>query len=218
MNEDTIKQLKLQHIDTYKKAVLEIIKNNTDTLVNDIKSLIEKPPLDSMDQIKNKFLDLAKKNKIVLNIEELNSIVDNYRNDLTKCLVDIRKLRVDKLSDKLDKFKFKEDEDVIVFYKKDFTDIDKNIKKIIKEDILSSYEKNINKKFNKIFNSEVEDSIKDKINEEIFKYIKGAYQKQLMDSIDIKVLVKDTTFINVMKEQADRYLFTLKNSRLLNLD
>ena len=80
MNEDTIKQLKLQHIDTYKKAVLEIIKNNTDTLVNDIKSLIEKPPLDSMDQIKNKFLDLAKKNKIVLNIEELNSIVDNYRN------------------------------------------------------------------------------------------------------------------------------------------
>ena len=33
----------------------------------DIKSLLKTPPLDSMDLIKAKFLDLAKKNKIILN-------------------------------------------------------------------------------------------------------------------------------------------------------
>ena len=37
-----------------------------------------------------------------------------------------------------------------------------------------------------------------------------------MDSFDIKFLVKDTTLMNSVKEQGDRYLFTLKNSRLLN--
>ena len=38
----------------------------------------------------------------------------------------------------------------------------------------------------------------------------------MLENIDIKILVKDTTLINGAKEQAERYLFTLNNSRLLN--
>ena len=54
-------KIKLQHIESYKKAIIETIKNNTNSLIDDdIMSLIKKPPLDSMDQIKSKFLDLAK--------------------------------------------------------------------------------------------------------------------------------------------------------------
>ena len=34
----------------------------------------------------------------------------------------------------------------------------------------------------------------------------------------MKILVKDTTLINTVKETTDRYLFTLSNSRLLNDD
>ena len=105
MNEITIEELKEQHINNYKKAIMENIKNNTKALVNDdIKSLIAKPPLDSMDSIKNKFLDLAKKNKIVLNTEELSKMLESYRNKLSKVLSDIEKDRIKVLSNKLDKY------------------------------------------------------------------------------------------------------------------
>ena len=40
--------------------------------------------------------------------------------------------------------------------------------------------------------------------------------KQLLENIDIKILVKDTTLINSSKEQAERYLFTINNSRLFD--
>ena len=66
MNE-TIEELKKNHIKNYKNALIENVKNNTNVLVDeDIMSLLKKPPLDSMDVIKSKFLDLAKKNKIIL--------------------------------------------------------------------------------------------------------------------------------------------------------
>ena len=56
MSEEELKKIKIQHIDNYKKAILENIKNNTNVLVDeDIKSLLKTPPLDSMDLIKAKF-------------------------------------------------------------------------------------------------------------------------------------------------------------------
>ena len=64
---NTLEEFKKQHLENYRQAIMEIIRNNTDVLVNeDIMSLLRKPPLDSMDLIKSKYLDLAKKNKVVL--------------------------------------------------------------------------------------------------------------------------------------------------------
>ena len=83
---DTLEEFKKQHIDNYRKAIIELIHNNTDVLVNeDIMSLLRKPPLDSMDSIKTKYLDLAKKNKIVLDIVKLDNMLDKYRIDVIKC-------------------------------------------------------------------------------------------------------------------------------------
>ena len=49
MNE--LEKLMQQHVENYKNAVLEIVNNNTNSLIdNDIIFLIKKPPLDSMDQ------------------------------------------------------------------------------------------------------------------------------------------------------------------------
>ena len=48
------------------------------------------------------------------------------------------------------------------------------------------------------------------------KWINGVYKNELLENVDIKILVKDTTLINSTKEQAERYLFTINNSRLLN--
>jgi len=218
MNDDELKKFREQHKQNYKNAIIEHIKNNTDVLVDqDITSLLKKPPLDSMDLIKVKFLDLAKKNKIVLNIDELSKILDAYRNYLLNCCIEIRNIRVVELSSKVDKVKLKDNSDeTIRINKKDFININKKIRKIIKETLSDGYEKYILKDINLVFNDNVDEDIKKKIIDSINSYVNGSYQRQLLDTFDIKILVKDTTLINSTVEQGERYLYTLNNSRLLN--
>ena len=214
-----IEKLKKQHIENYKNAVIENIQNNTKSLVyDDIKSLLGKPPLDSMDLVKNKLLGLAKKNNVVLNTDELNNIFDKYRTNLTSCLKDIEKKRLDVLIKKIDNYKFVNEEDIVILYKKDFINLNKDIKKTVKNQLNISFESNIKDKINKLFSKDTDSELIDKIVLELTKYYNGSYQKQLIESLEIKILVKDTTLINGIKEQSEHYLFTLRNSRLLNLD
>ena len=94
--------------------------------------------------------------------------------------------------------------------------VNKKIKKVLKDDLKDCVEKDIIKNIKKLF-SEVEDEDKlKKIVDDITKFVNGTYQRQLLENIDIKILVKDTTLINGVKEQSERYLFTLENSRLFN--
>ena len=215
--DNEIKKIKKQHETSYKQAIKETIINNTNALVyEDIKSLLKTPPLDSMDVIRCKFLDLAKKNKIVLNTEELSSMIADYRNYLLKCCDDIKKMREKELIKKIDSFSSEKSNDVIKINKKDFVGINKKIKSCVKEQLTKGYDLFILNKKYRVFSNDVSDEIKSKISEDISKYINKNYQKQLLENVDIKILVKDTTLINSSKEQADRYLFTLQNSRLLN--
>lgn len=216
MNQEDRNQFIEQHEENYRRAVLENIRNNTEVLVDqDITSLLKKPPLDSMDLIRTKFLDLAKKNKIVLNTEELGVLLDNYRGYLLECCNDIKDIRIVELSSIVEKSSIKKEGDIIKINKKDFTNINKKIKNLLKEKLMDGYTICILKNIDMVF-MDVDDSVKNKIIEDFSKYIKGMYQKQLLENLDIKILVKDTTLINGTKEQADRYLFTLENSRLLN--
>lgn len=217
MEEVTVEELKKQHFDSYKETLLSVIENNTNILVNeDINSLIKKPPLDSMDVLKNKFLDLSKKNKIVLDTNELSRLLDDYREYLSKVLESIKKERISILNKKVNSFKYKELE-TLNFYKKDFIDLDKDLKKILKNHMIESYEK-IFKNIDKIFDKDIDTGIKEKIIEEIDKFINKNYYKQIMDSFDIKVLVKDTILINSINESNERYLFTLNNSKLFSIE
>lgn len=212
---DTLEEFKKQHLENYKQAIMEIIRNNTDVLVNeDIMSLLRKPPLDSMDSIKSKYLDLAKKNKIILDTVKLDSMLDNYRKDVLKCCDEIKKLRVDILGDIVDKTQFSKDTDVIKFNKKDFAEINKKVKKVMKDCIQEAVEKNIVKNVETVFTGEIDDAVKKKIGDEVIKFVKGSYQRQLLENVDIKMLVKDTTLENGAKEQGERHLFTLANSRI----
>lgn len=216
MEEETIKELKKQHYNNYKNNILDIIDNNTNSFVNeDIKSLISRPPLDSMDVLKNKFLDLSKKNKIILDTEELSKLLDNYRSNIIKVTDKIKKERITTLSKKVNSNK---DFKVIEFYKKDFNPINKELKKELKNSMSDSFEKVFTKGISKVFSKDTDESIKNKISDEISKFISKKYQKQIMDNFDIKILVKDTILINAVKESTERYLFTLDNSKLLNLD
>lgn len=212
-NNDLIKQ----HEDTYRQAILDNIKNNTDVLVDqDIVSLLKKPPLDSMDLIRTKFLDLAKKNKIVLNTEELGVLLDNYREFILGCCEEIKNIRVVALDSVVEKSKLSKSNDTIKINKTDFIKINKKIKKLLKDRLIDGSNTYIINKIDNIFKDDVDNEIKTKIVEDISKFISGRYQKQIMESVDIKILVKDTTLMNGTKEQGERYLFTLEHSRLLN--
>lgn len=217
--EDTLKKFKEQHLENYKSAILEIITNNTNVLVDeDIMSLIKKPPLDSMDIIKSKFLDVAKKNKVVLDTESLDRMMDKYRKCLLKSCEDVRKLRLDFLVSIVNNYKFEKENDVIKIRKKDLEIINKKIKKTFKEHLKDTVDTEIVNKIKLIFKS-VDDDLKiNKIYDDIVKVVSGSFQRQLLESFDIKILVKDTTLINGVKEQSERYLFTLENSRLYDKD
>jgi len=213
---DSLKQLKRQHIDNYKNAIIDIITNNTNVLVDeDIMSLLRKPPLDSMDLIKSKFLDLAKKNSTILNTEELSNLLDNYRDKLMKEMASIKVIRIKELTKSIDDIKY-EDNDVFKLNKKDFVKVDKDIKKILKDQLNNSFDKYILKNINKVFSNDIDSNIMNNIVSNITKYINGPYQRQLLENFDIKVLVKNTTLINNIKEHNERYLFTINNSRIFN--
>ena len=214
---DELKKFLEQHKQNYKKALLENVKNNTDVLVDqDITSLLKKPPLDSMDLIKSKFIDLAKSNKIVLNTENLTNMIDNYHDFMLTCCVDIKNIRYKSLSSKIEKATLEKKNETIKLLKKDFNVINKEINKLIKDKLEIGYNDYINKKMVSVFPNDLDEMVKNKISESISKYVKGSYQKQLLDSFDMKILVKDTTLTNSVNEQSERYIFTLNNSRLLN--
>lgn len=208
--EDTIKELKKQHLENYKNSILDIINNNTIALVNeDLKSIISKPPLDSMDVLKNKLISIAKKEDRVLDTLELNKILEDYRIHLEKVLEKVKEYRIKSLNKIINSYKI-QDNKTISLYKKDFIPINKELKQTFKNQLDESFEKVIIKNINKLF-----DNIN--IKEELIKF-NSYYQKQILDNFDNKMLVKDNILINSVKESGERYLFTINNSRLLNID
>ena len=88
----------------------------------------------------------------------------------------------------------------------------------MKEDIAKVVDKKIVKCVNQLFTPDVDKNIKNDISSEMVKFVQTNYIKQLLESIDFKIIVKDTTLINGVREQGERFLFTKMNSYLLNED
>ena len=185
-----MEQIKKQHLNTYKNATKEIVINNTKALVeNDIISLIKKPPLDSMDIIKTKLISLAKKEKIILSTEKLDTLIKNYRDFLEDKLLSLRKIREDYLTKKIDEFVPERETEIIKIQKKEL---------------------------DTIYEDGIDEEIKSRINKAFTKFMKSTYQKQLNESIAIKTMVKDRTLLSGILEQGERYLFTKSNSHLFD--
>lgn len=211
LNED-IEKLKDEHFNTYKNAVIANIENNSTILVKeDLYSLINKPPLDSMDLLKNKIIDLAKKNKIVIDNNDLDKILDNYRKKVIKEFDNFIKTRTTFYTDLVSSIKRENDSTTIKILKKDLNNYNKKMKKDIKNIVEDNTNSLILKKSINIF--KVDDS---NINSDLNKFINKTYIKQFLENVDIKILVKDATLINAIKEQTERYQFTLSNSHLFN--
>ena len=156
MDEKTLLDIKNQHINNYKKALIETIQNNTNALVNDdLIPLFRKPPLDSMDIVKNKMISFAKKYKFVLDASKLDNMLDSYRKNIVTCCEKIKKMRIDCFSEIVDKFK---DDDTIVFYKKNFNSLNKKIKKSLKEQVILSIDNILLKDIIKIISTNADNT------------------------------------------------------------
>lgn len=206
-----VEEFKKQHLDTYKNATKDIISNNTKSLVEgDIMSLVKKPPLDSMDVIKSKLIGLAKKEKIVLNSTELDNLLDKYRKELSKKVLNLIEIRNNPLIEKIDSFSPSRETEIIKIAKKDLDNINKNLKKEIKEIIKDSNEKVLFTKLDSLYSDDLA------ISNDFKKFMNSNYIKQLSDSISIKILVKDQTLMSGVMEQGERYLFTKENSHIFD--
>lgn len=217
MNEESIEDFRRKHLENYKNAVLEILKNNTISLFDDdILSLLHRPPLDSMDVIKCKFLDLAKRHKTIIQSDVLDKILGDYRDAVIDYISVWKKVRMDELKKNIDSFSPKKESDIIKFNKKDFVSLNRKLKKLIKTDIIGEVDKKIVKNVNLLFTPNVDEKTAVALSNEMIKFASSTYIKQLLESIDFKIIVKDTTLINGVREQGERFLFTKANSHLLN--
>ena len=212
-----IEQIKKQHLNTYKNATKEIVINNTKALVeNDIISLIKKPPLDSMDIIKTKLISLAKKEKIILSTEKLDTLIKNYRDFLEVKLLSLRKIREDYLIKKIDEFIPERETEIIKIQKKELDSINKTLKQDLKKILDLSQTEILFNNLDTIYEDGIDEEIKSRINKAFTKFMKSTYQKQLNESIAIKTMVKDRTLLSGILEQGERYLFTKSNSHLFD--
>ena len=219
MNQETIEDFKQKHFENYKNAVLETLKNNTISLFDDdVLFLLKKPPLDSMDIIKCKFLELAKRHRTIIQADVLDKILENYRKKIITYIPSWKKLRIEELQKNIISFSPKKESDVIKFNKKDFIPLNRKLKKTMKADISEVIDKKIVKNVNLLFTKKIEKKDVSAISNEMIKFVSSTYLKQLLESIDFKVIVKDTTLINGVREQGERFLFTKMNSYLLNED
>lgn len=217
MNQETIEDFKKKHIDNYKNAVNEILKNNTTALFeDDILSLLKKAPLDSMDIIRCKFLELAKRHKTIIQTEALDKMLNDYRHKVITFIPSWKKIRIDDLEKIIVSFSPQKETDIIKFNKKDFVPINRKLKKKIKLDVANTIDKKIVKNVNRLFTSDIEEKEAYALASEMIKFVQSTYLKQLLESIDFKIIVKDTTLINGVREQGEHFLFTKMNSYLLN--
>ena len=187
-----------QHLSIYLNSIEELIKNNSYSLVeDDLLPLFKKPPLETMDTIKQKMLSLGKHYHVIINTEQLDRALEEYRNSMQKKIKSLKKYREDYLIKDIRK-KSKDTKDgTFKILKKDLTYLDKNLKKEIKNEIENDMQKLIDNIPNFFQIKEIEDKLK----KDATKYFKITYPRNLMETIDMKVIVKNTILINGVNEQ-----------------
>ena len=84
-----------QHLKIYLNSLEELIYNNTSSLINDdLLPLFMKPPLETMDTIKQKLLLLGKNYKLILNTHEVDKSIEKYRISMQKKIKTLEESRI----------------------------------------------------------------------------------------------------------------------------
>ena len=199
----------LQHKNILLRGLEELSSNNTSSLINDdiVKGVIS-PPLDAMDDIKNRIIKIAKHNELILDNKEFVKMLDDYKDKVTKTVNSIYLKRNVVIKDTLLKIDVNKPLDILKSLKKDLNKFNKETKKIIKSEVLVDIKDILINKVKTFGNLQFE--------KEVSKYLESIYLKKLNETIEMKVLIKDTILINSIKEQLERFVYTKENSHLFD--
>ena len=201
-----------QHKNIFMSAGIELVTNNTNSLVEDdiINGVIE-PPLEAMDIIRQRIINIAKNNGVILNNDKFGDILNSYKKDLQLEFRNIFKNRIKLVKNNFSKLNDDKPMDLVKSLKKELVKFNKEIKKEYKEFIKQLVKDKIIDNLDSIVSSDDANFKKD-----VVKFLQNVYVKQILETIDMKILVKDTILLNSLKEQMERFVFTKENSHLFD--
>lgn len=208
VKEDILKQ----HKQILMTAGLELATNNTNSLIEDdiINGVIE-VPLEAMDTVKQRVLNIAKHNNLILNSDKFNEVLISYKEELKKEFRNIFKKRIKLIEDNYSKFDDDKPMDLVKNLKKELVKFNKEAKKEEKQIITSLVKEKIISNLDLIVKDDNTTFKKDAT-----KFLQTTYVKQILETVDMKILVKDTILLNSLKEQIERFVFTMENSHLFD--
>lgn len=208
VKEDILKQ----HKQILMTAGLELATNNTNSLIEDdiINGVIE-VPLEAMDTVKQRVLNIAKNNSLVLNSDKFNEVLMSYKEELKKEFRNIFKKRIKLIEDNYSKFDDDKPMDLVKNLKKELVKFNKEAKKEEKQILTSLVKEKIISNLDLIVKDDNTTFKKDAT-----KFLQTTYVKQILETVDMKILVKDTILLNSLKEQIERFVFTMENSHLFD--
>ena len=200
VKEDILKQ----HKQILMTAGLELATNNTNSLIEDdiINGVIE-VPLEAMDTVKQRVLNIAKHNNLILNSDKFNEVLISYKEEIKKKLRNIFKKRIKLIEDN--------PMDLVKNLKKELVKFNKEAKKEEKQILTSLVKEKIISNLDLIVKDDNTTFKKDAT-----KFLQTTYVKQILETVDMKILVKDTILLNSLKEQIERFVFTMENSHLFD--
>lgn len=208
VKEDILKQ----HKQILMTAGLELATNNTNSLIEDdiINGVIE-VPLEAMDTVKQRVLNIAKHNNLILNSDKFNEVLISYKEELKKKFRNIFKKRIKLIEDNYSKFDDDKPMDLVKNLKKELVKFNKEAKKEEKQVLTSLVKEKIISNLDLIVKDDNTTFKKDAT-----KFLQTTYVKQILETVDMKILVKDTILLNSLKEQIERFVFTMENSHLFD--
>ena len=208
VKEDILKQ----HKQILMTAGLELATNNTNSLIEDdiINGVIE-VPLEAMDTVKQRVLNIAKNNSLVLDSDKFNEVLISYKDDLKKEFRNIFKRRIDIIKDNYSNMNDDKPLELVKNLKKELVKFNKEAKKEEKQVLMKLVKNNLVNNLDLIVKNDNAIFKKDAT-----KFLQTTYVKQILETVDMKILVKDTILLNSLKEQIERFVFTMENSHLFD--
>ena len=184
-----------QHKEILMTAGVELATNNTNSLIEDdiINGVID-VPLEAMDTVKQRLLNIAKHNGLVLDSNKFNEILSDYKNSLKKEFKNVYKKRIKIIEESYSKMNDDKPLDLVKDLKKELVKFNKETKKQCKEIILNLVKEKLISNLDLIVNESNANFKK-----EVMKFLQNVYIKQILETIDMKILVKDTILLNSLK-------------------
>ena len=168
-----------------------------------------------MDIIKTKFISLAKENHLILETEVLEQLLNNYRLLIGKQVKSLKDKRLDSYCKVVSNFEESEKNKVIKITIKQTKQISKELLKEWKEILRKSLDDTILSKSFETVNqtkSTIPLPVLEYFNQQIKDFLENKYLEQVIEGIRLKLVFRDNTLVNGVKEQPNFQTEAMFNS------